>query len=93
MSLLCWTSIANYVVSFLLQTAATCKVCIIKLILVGVVSLSAFRGKNALAETSLGCNWCPLSRVGRCPLLGGSTCTVSMGKSIRGHEICLLSSG
>ena len=52
--------------SLLLQTAATCTVCII--ILVGVVSLSAFGGKNALAEVSLGCNWCPLSRVGRCPL-------------------------
>ena len=65
--------------------------CIIKLILVGVVSLSAFRGKNALAGNQSGGNWCPLSRVGRCPL--GSKCTVSMGKSIRGHEICLLSSG
>ena len=29
---------------------------------------------------------CPLSRVGRCSLLGGSKCTNFMGKAIRGMK-------
>ena len=29
---------------------------------------------------------CPLSRVERCPLLGGSKCTISIGRAIGGME-------
>ena len=36
---------------------------------------------------------CPLSRVERCPLLGGFKCTISIGRAIGGHEICLLYRG
>ena len=60
----------------------------------GVVSLSAFRGKNLLTEVSPGYNWCPLSGVGRCLLFGGSKCTVAIyGEVNRGHELCPLQRG
>ena len=42
---------------------------------------------------SFGHAGCPLSGVERCPLLGGSKCTVSIGRAIGGHEICPLYRG
>ena len=53
----------------------------------GVVSLSARRGPYVLAEVSRGHGQCPLSRVGRCPPLGGFLSTSSMGMSIGGTKL------
>ena len=50
----------------------------------GVASLSVFRGNFVLAKGTLGPDQCPLFRVERCPLLGGSKCISCMVKSIGG---------
>ena len=59
---------------------------------VSVASLSAFGGKYILAEASPGCDRCPLSGVGRCPL--SEVHMYSIYREVnRGHELCLLYRG
>ena len=53
----------------------------------GKVSLSAYGGRYVWTEVSRGRGQCPLSGVGRWPLLGGSLCTSSMGISIGGMKL------
>ena len=51
---------------------------------VGVVLLSAVRSQYVLAKANPGQGQCPLFRVERRPLLGGSKCTIYMVRSIGG---------
>ena len=54
--------------------------------MLAVWSLSAFGGYFVQIAVLRGYAGCPLSRVERCPLLGGSKCTVSIGRAIGGME-------
>ena len=47
---------------------------------------SAFGGYLVQIAVLWGHSGCPLSRVERCPLLGGSKCTISIGRAIGGME-------
>ena len=50
------------------------------------VLASAFGGYFLQIAVLWGRAGCPLSRVERCPLLGGSKCIICMGRAIEGME-------